>query len=70
MGKGSSSQVVAPAEQEPIVTPAVARSIAADTESAQIIQAQERERLRGISHTYRRYSGESSNSGNVTLGGQ
>ena len=70
MGKGSSSQVVAPAEQEPIVTPAVARSIAADTQSAQIIQAQERERLRGISHTYRRYSSTSQNEGNSTLGGR
>lgn len=70
MGKGSSSQVVAPAEQEPIVTPAVARSIAADTESAQIIQAQERERLRGISNTYRRNSSTSQNEGNSTLGGR
>jgi hypothetical protein len=70
MGKGSSSQVVAPAEQEPIVTPAVARSIAADTESAQIIQAQERERLRGISNTCRRYSSTSQNEGNSTLGGR
>lgn len=69
MGKGSSSRV-ATAAPEPSVTPAIAKSIAADNESAQLLQAQERERLRGISQTYRRYSSASQNGGNATLGGR
>lgn len=71
MGKGSSSKVVT-AAAEPSVTPAIARSIAQDTESAQMLQAQDRERLRGISNTYRRYSSDSQQAaqgGNKTLGG-
>ena len=65
MGKGSSSSYVtsaaqaaaaqsyAPAQAE-AVTPAVAKSIAQDTEGAQARQLAARQRLRGVSSTYLR----------------
>ena len=59
MSKGGSSGAI---QQVPIysasdqetVTPAIAKSIAQDTESAQAQQLQARQRLRGVSSTYLR----------------
>ena len=60
MGKGSSGSVAMPAPtatEEP-VTPAIAKSIAQDTENAQAQQLAARQRLRGISSTYQRGTAE------------
>jgi len=51
---------------EQTVTPAVGRSIAADTETAQSDQADARSRLRGIRSTYSRFSQAGGSSGNGT----
>ena len=51
---------------EQTVTPAVGRSIAADTETAQTEQADARSRLRGVRGTYNRYAQLSGSSGNGT----
>ena len=84
MGSGGGSQVVyyvpttsgaggaAAAEAEAaqkVVTPAVAKSIAADTARAQEAQMQERQRAFGISSTYNRYKNRGQQTGNSTLGG-
>lgn len=42
------------ATQAETVTPAIAKSIAQDTESAQVQQLQARQRMRGVSSTYLR----------------
>ncbi|MBP5791978.1 MAG: hypothetical protein J6W80_06965 [Kiritimatiellae bacterium] len=52
---GSGSTRVAQAPEE-TVTPAVARDISRDTESAQAAQKQARSRLRGIRSTYSRFT--------------
>jgi len=49
---------------EQTVTPAVGRSIAADTETAQANQADARSRLRGVRGTYNRFAQMSGSSGN------
>jgi len=49
---------------EQTVTPAVGRSIAADTETAQGEQADARSRLRGVRGTYNRFAQMSGSSGN------
>lgn len=59
MGKGGSSGVaqqvpVYSASEQETVTPAIAKSIAQDTESAQAQQLLARQRLRGVSSTYLR----------------
>lgn len=62
MGKGSSPTIAYQqtaeqsysAPQAETVTPAIAKSIARDTESAQAQQLQARQRLRGVSSTYLR----------------
>lgn len=58
MGGSKSSGAVYKAEE--VVTPAVARSIAADTESAQAAQAEARSRKRGIRSTYNRFASQNS----------
>lgn len=79
---GASSQVVkyvptetSAAATEPVVTPAVAKTISRDTESAQQAQLRERQRMFGISSTYANLKkksesgGSGSTTGNATLGG-
>lgn len=70
MGKHKSSSAPTVVQQEPappVVTPAVARSIAQDAQAAQINQENARQRLYGISSLYNRLG--SSAGGNQTLGG-
>ena len=65
----SQSQSAAPsAASYDSVTPAIAKSISADTESAQAQQLANRQRLRGVSSTYLR--GASTTSGGKTKLGQ
>ena len=69
---GASADGGAAAEAEAaqkVVTPAVAKSIAADTARAQEAQMQERQRAFGISSTYNRYKNRGQQTGNSTLGG-
>lgn len=61
MGKGGSSGAYAAqqvptysATEQETVTPAIAKSIAQDTESAQAQQLLARQRMRGVSSTYLR----------------
>ena len=57
MGKGSSPSVAMPdvsGMQTEVVTPAIAKTIARDTASAQQQQLAARQRMRGISSTYMR----------------
>lgn len=55
------------ATPEPVVTPAVARSIQGDTQNAQANQAEARQRMRGIRSTYARFASTEGN-GNNKLG--
>lgn len=55
MGGSKGSTTVMKAEET--VTPAVARSVAHDTKSAQASLAEARSRLRGIRSTYSRFAG-------------
>jgi len=68
MGKGGSGGAVA--QQAPIadsdVTPAIASSIAADTDNAQSQQLANRQRMRGIASTYMR--GSQATAGKTKLG--
>lgn len=77
---GASTQVVqyvptetSAAAKEPIVTPAVAKTISRDTESAQQAQRMQRERMNGLASTYselkRRSQPVGTSGGNATLGG-
>ena len=82
MGKGSSSSVTqealnqqqaqqtsyTPAAAYDTVTPAIAKSIAADTDAAQARQLADRQRMRGISSTYLRGAAASGGSGKTKLG--
>ena len=71
MGKGGSSKVVY--QTAPVVTPAIARSISKDTQSAQALQQSDRDRHNGIGATYLRYfQGRQQNggAGKATLGGK
>ena len=69
MGKGSSGAVVMPTQDlEPVVTPAVAQSIAQDTQSAQDAQLKARQRMRGVSSTYLRGVEQQSAGGKTKLG--
>lgn len=52
--KGASTRVV---QAEETVTPAVAQTVAADTDSALSAQREARARLRGIRGTYARFAG-------------
>lgn len=65
--KGASTKVV---QAEETVTPAVAKEVAQDTESAQSAQREARSRLRGIRGTYARFAGSDQNGGSLksTLG--
>lgn len=54
-GGGGTTQVV---QAEEVVTPAVAKSVERDTESAQAAQAERRNRLRGIRSTYSRFAAQ------------
>lgn len=64
---GGGTQVIQPytqaAEAEQVVTPAVGKTVAQDTESAIMRQNEARQRLRGIRSTYSRYSSTSQTSG-------
>lgn len=65
-GGGGSVRYVQPyqtTEAEEVVTPAVARSIVGDTQSAVRNQTEQRARLRGIRSTYSRFT--SNNSGGI-----
>lgn len=53
MGSGSSTKIY---KAEETVTPAVAKSVGADTESAQASQMEARSRMRGIRSTYNRFA--------------
>lgn len=65
-GKGASTKVV---QAEETVTPAVAQTIAADTESAQAAQRDARSRMRGIRSTYARFASEAQGAPSSKLGG-
>ena len=75
MGKGKSPKIAKAKEPEPVyptassetVTPAIAKSIAQDTNAAQEQQLAARQRLRGISSTYLRGQSTASN-GKAKLG--
>lgn len=71
MGKGGGGHVKTQtvAAEEP-VTPAVARSIESDTQTATESQAERRARLRGIRSTYNRFASEqgAANGTQKTLG--
>lgn len=69
MGKGSSSSTTVYQPAPPAATPAVARAIKRDVQSAQTTQVNERERMRGISSTYQRFNTGDENKKGSTLGG-
>jgi len=59
MGKGGGGHVrTTPVAAEEPVTPAVARTVEADTAQGQENQAERRSRLRGIRSTYSRFASE------------
>ena len=63
---GGAAAAEAEAAQK-VVTPAVAKSLAADTARAQEAQMQERQRAFGISSMYNRYKNRGQQTGNSTL---
>ena len=58
-GSSSSSTDTSTITAESTVTPAVAKTVAADTKDAQTMQNEARSTMRGIASTYRKYAGSS-----------
>ena len=56
------------ANPEPVVTPAVARSIEGDTSANQQTQAEARQRMRGIRSTYAQFASTEAKGGASKLG--